>query len=50
MKTEKEIKARIEELENYIKYLEKNINNDNDRIYINYSKAELKSLKWVLEN
>ena len=52
MKTEKEIKERIEELEKEISFLVSDAKEDEDRTYRTYitlKKAELKSLKWVLE-
>lgn len=48
MKTEKEIKTRIEELEKEISFLVSDAKEDEDRTYITLKKAELKSLKWVL--
>ena len=48
MKTEKEIKKRIEELEKEISFLVSDAKEDEDRTYITLEKAELKSLKWVL--
>lgn len=48
MKTEKEIKARIKELEKEISFLVSDAKEDEDRNYITLKKAELKSLKWVL--
>lgn len=49
MKTEKEIKERIEELRKKITELELEANADEDRNYITNKRAELFSLKWVLE-
>ena len=48
MKTEKEIKTRISELEKEISFLVSDAKEDEDRNYITLKKAELKSLKWVL--
>lgn len=48
MKTEKEIKERISELEKEISFLVSDAKEDEDRTYITLKKAELKSLKWVL--
>ena len=48
MKTIEQIKTRIEELEKEISFLVSDA--DEDRNYITLKKAELKSLKWVLEN
>lgn len=50
MKMEKEIKERIEELRKEITELELEANPDEDRNYITNKRAELFSLKWVLEN
>ena len=50
MKTEKEIKERIKELREEIAKLELEANPDEDRNYITNKRAELFSLKWVLEN
>ncbi len=50
MKTIKEIKQKIEELEKEITFLVTDAKEDEDRNYITLKKAELKSLKWVLEN
>lgn len=49
MKIEKEIKERIEELRKEITELELEANADEDRNYITNKRAELFSLKWVLE-
>lgn len=48
MKTLKQIKARIKELEKEISFLVSDAKEDEDRTYITLKKAELKSLKWVL--
>ena len=50
MKTEKEIKKRISELEKEISFLVSDAKEDEDRNYITLKKKKLKSLKWVLEN
>ena len=48
MKTEKEIKKRISELEKEISFLVSDAKEDEDRTYITNKRAELFSLKWVL--
>ncbi|WP_336161703.1 hypothetical protein [Fusobacterium polymorphum] len=50
MKTIEQIKTGIEELEKEISFLVSDAKEDEDRNYITNKKAELKSLKWVLEN
>ena len=50
MKTLEQIKKRISELEKEISFLISDAKEDEDRSYITLKKAELKSLKWVLEN
>ena len=48
MKTKKEIKERIKELEKEISFLVSDAKEDEDRNYITNKRAELFSLKWVL--
>lgn len=50
MKTKEQILKRVEELEKEITFLVSDAKEEEDRNYITLKKAELKSLKWVLEN
>lgn len=50
MKTLEQIIEKIEQLEKEITFLVSDAKEDEDRNYITLKKAELKSLKWVLEN